>query len=1537
MNAGFLFQDRHWPLTEQLSELHDIITTKKSYVIHKNDIKITNCLMKEYKSVHTAYSYRDILATKKLSYDGKYRKTRSQESLPKHRQQPSGDVTDWLQEAYYRSKPYMWIEKLKRLGEKLNQPGGEKRLKKKIDRCVKKIPILLTDDMSEQILEKIKRLCSRNDTFRMPPEAKPCNMSGDSVDRATLKRHIVRWLKTLPIKKKDNVGRIIRREDILNSILYRLEPLVYSRSESFFDYQNTIQSHIMEIVYDMPIEHDNNKNGEYVKEATDRIVNELIDLKERTVPKIEVKNMPELEDKRTPNVEGRNVTDKRQPTEKEIKGFVTDEITYFLEGTNLTLSESRMIWIERELTDILMEALMHGFESDENLREDINTVLQDFGNFTEFQAEVFTRKLKKHFRSIFHVVRKTDPELSTFNYPKNVLVYYSTDDKRTAEKYFCANTKTYFVQLSKEIEEWLWKSNLDHTFQNETSKHFAITQLAENIINRHKYLERHPSRKRAEDDEAAFLTLQVKKWVRKFIGDKKEFEKNVLELTTILKTIPVPLLTTVQEISKLNTHRNAELLENNFGSYFKYAKKVYEAAYDWYQGLPNDLRYIDDKKSLKVFLRMLADNIHRSINENSSEEAKQIVAKEVDDWAKKVLKCSPKIFLVEELKRKITENLSYIEGDRSEMPVQTNSVTTSNTANNTNIGLEEISDYATYFKDVTREIDEWLTQILPNIKNNVSRRFAINDLATDIVDRQKYLKLNPSSYISEYEELETLKYQIFKWINKMIGENLLETLKYSSELQDRIQSIPIPKQSSTDMFNNEITYCRSKTLNVSTLKSTSEPVNIQNKYLNLNLFERTIIMDPSLENTDDTYGSESTTIETNKENRSLPSKKQVERYKINAIQVDCSIQCDSLNSCNDKTSILPIIIGSSEIPCQGSTTRSSFDEIKEIKKDSLKFSDSSFSEIKKIKKGCVKFSDKDLMGDINKFSTSSSYISIYKMKVGAKHGTLRDPEFLSMEEEYSVPHGLSLAETYEYFETIFKNRCDELPLEAATPGQNQLAKITRQGIYNGIWKTYFKLKSDPNVENDYTLFEAMLEDKLDAILDVLPQTSEMKMFRQRWKMKVLIDVTKMFEYVHSITEMASFRTLLANNFSKSFTRVINKELNDRLKHLFVTETVDAFILHSNYKNDILKSNIYKQRLMKKLEDLCENIKIEYPVEFGNVNVSQLCQEAFKILGNMALPEDEILNDESEEILLGDEVEQWYKDLPITINITVLDDILKNKLKDLLIKKLYKLEKRLESGDNSVEDEMRREIDKFLEKHVELAKKQSSSCVTCLTKHLNHMTNVLINRLKSRKQTCHNCCQQAGCKPINVVEPDPGSIMAPLINSKLQSKHSSPQQSICINQAVGNGYTNQMPPSRYTEQLVRQCGYTDQVAGSSRCNYQPVTQIPITNPADRQYNNVAGNNCITIVPEEQIQYSSCVNNVQRVFEGGTGAQVCNTAASQKPMNTRATATNTNAQVVNFEDIPCPCLEFHPKKRTCLFYGDGTHCIPINCRHSMYECS
>ncbi|XP_045782677.1 uncharacterized protein LOC123879152 isoform X2 [Maniola jurtina] len=108
--------------------------------------------------------------------------------------------------------------------------------------------------------------------------------------------------------------------------------------------------------------------------------------------------------------------------------------------------------------------------------------------------------------------------------------------------------------------------------------------------------------------------------------------------------------------------------------------------------------------------------------------------------------------------------------------------------NKNNIALDR------YTNELCRQIDEWLSSLklqIPENRENELRQVIINDLAGDIMDRHKYLELNPTSRGSDETELEHLRYQIYKWISKLVGEDNLIPKDHAPELMTRIRGLPM--------------------------------------------------------------------------------------------------------------------------------------------------------------------------------------------------------------------------------------------------------------------------------------------------------------------------------------------------------------------------------------------------------------------------------------------------------------------------------------------------------------------------------------------------------------------------------------------------------------------------------------------------------------------------------------------------------------------------------------------------------------------------
>ncbi|XP_028159354.1 uncharacterized protein LOC114352093 [Ostrinia furnacalis] len=559
-------------------------------------------------------------------------------------------------------------------------------------------------------------------------------------------------------------------------------------------------------------------------------------------------------------------------------------------------------------------------------------------------------------------------------------------------------------------------------------------------------------------------------------------------------------------------------------------------------------------------------------------------------------------------------------------------------------------------------IDNWLSTLkIPQIHDKGFREIVVNDLAGDIIDRHKYLELNPSSKGTDESELEQLKYQIFKWVNKLVGEDRHETVEHASELMNKIQSIPVPmltKQPESGSKNaNRVT---NRNVNCGAAKANTSANCPSNVRLSSPLGFTTGPM-----------------ATTNKQN-------VVQMPLLGPQAPICSLPCKSNTSIKDIT---------------------------------------------------------------------------------PRTGTQSTPH---LEGDGNIPQGMSLDEAHQYFDAIFHERLKEIPLETPNPEQEALANLARKGIYNGIWKTYFQLKGDPDIENDYSYFAMVFEDELDKMLDCLPQTNEIQAFRHVWKLKVLSDVLSMLKYVHNMTDTHSFRELIANKLDRQYVRAHNLKGSNLLQHNFVISTAENYILYSKYKEeDPVKANIYKQRLMKKIEELAESVKSQTNVDFKYLNHAQLCQIAFQLLEAVPIPKDENLTHEVEEILIGEEIEQWYNGLPVKPVLNESDKALRKRMRELLARKLHDIEKRIDLND-SAEQNMKHEVSKFLQEKAELQQNADLE--------INFMVEELTNRLKNRRQqTMIGYESFEKEKPVasTFVQTDPGEVLAALVDVGINAEGASP--------------------------------------------------------------------------------------------------------------------------------------------------------------------
>lgn len=99
-------------------------------------------------------------------------------------------------------------------------------------------------------------------------------------------------------------------------------------------------------------------------------------------------------------------------------------------------------------------------------------------------------------------------------------------------------------------------------------------------------------------------------------------------------------------------------------------------------------------------------------------------------------------------------------------------------------------DYANTVKNI---LSDWMNSEQLNVSNK-DREKMLNRLTGDIVDRKKFIQINPKAReTTPEEELEGLKYQVFRRMNKLIDvQELTPIIENANELFDRIMDVPVP-------------------------------------------------------------------------------------------------------------------------------------------------------------------------------------------------------------------------------------------------------------------------------------------------------------------------------------------------------------------------------------------------------------------------------------------------------------------------------------------------------------------------------------------------------------------------------------------------------------------------------------------------------------------------------------------------------------------------------------------------------------------------
>ncbi|XP_021204043.1 uncharacterized protein LOC101736358 [Bombyx mori] len=681
-----------------------------------------------------------------------------------------------------------------------------------------------------------------------------------------------------------------------------------------------------------------------------------------------------------------------------------------------------------------------------------------------------------------------------------------------------------------------------------------------------------------------------------------------------------------------------------------------------------------------------------------------------------------------------------------------------------------------YKNQLVQAVEQWLTSVTGTGLSEIFRQVAVNDLTDDIIDRHKYLEMNPSKRKSDEDELEYLKFQIFKWIHELVGDDKISNaLDHADVLSQTIRSIPVPM-----------------------LTLSQNPGNLKSSLPPCCTAQPTSHAGPSLSTPKNYTPALSHSFGTDQssnyapapsypaQNRNPPKYRRqssptafasgpmihnagsVGRMPIYAQ----AIPGGRLDYVQNIPHNMRRMSGSSNYASgtfvQNQLTDLSYNQISSLSPKGLggnviqnpvnnnlwegrrmlgNFPASGESWPSNYNQT---FASRPRSASFNQQPTQRQSPSRRRMSGPATFASgpmnlypLPDQMQQNMYPNFSNSHdgaqyrnaccnitnaspNLPLAQIEDEFEQFVQNWVKQIPISSSNPQEQAIGDKARLGIFNGIMIAVSKLKLEPTKFNNPVYCQDVLEDEIDGLLSCLPQTEELTKAMQTLKPQLLDKANNMI--AQAARNSSSYKQQLVHSITNHIplmTIDMQAEDPERLyDDMLKMAIADNFILFTKYnEEDKFQANMFKKKVANRVNELVENIKNTHGFALYNLDFDRIKDEVMNALTRVPLPTDDEMKDEVDEVLLGMDIDHWFSDLPLVQSEDNYECVQQRRLRDLLTKKIHDIEKRPNTSEEAIDLEIKQETLRVLQKlHLRVE-----------TAELQFMAGELLNRLKNRNK------------------------------------------------------------------------------------------------------------------------------------------------------------------------------------------------------------
>ncbi|XP_053621132.1 uncharacterized protein LOC128681357 [Plodia interpunctella] len=899
----------------------------------------------------------------------------------------------------------------------------------------------------------------------------------------------------------------------------------------------------------------------------------------------------------------------------------------------------------------------------QKLAERLGNVISDPNKSMDDKVDILNDEVSNFLKSLSvpemygPLLAKQLQELAMSSTPHRSMQNFSFTPKRTSS----AIGDNFTSTLEDIVQNWI--HGLPVNIEDRSDARHIARDLANDIADRQKYLQSHPDIKQSEEEKLEFLKYQVFRALGKLV-EGKELAKVINETASLLHQ--------VKEIgSPLETSLTEEERVNEFNS----------AISQWVSDISDEMKqeYLDNNKKIQI-VNDLADKILKKgkLGQNIDDEiigwltcivrnTNQANIKNLSDNLKQRLIAKG---LIKEIADATSQSMSGIQQD-------TNQFLEENLSSGVIDWLKSLPLYQRRTSNEKRIQESIVQDIVKDIQNLILSPSDETDFDVQILQMvKKHIEKFPmdKELKSDNAHIEKVAAQLVDYLNNMqLFDNIssrqsIHPLEYLvSTVNDWMNTIPIDSSNFDPKQIDEVKMNFLNRLNLLLKDSSQQNDQIIKDEIKRVLetlpIARTKFNDPKFIN--------SKTEELFSRILGTPFLSKPSRPTINRDLVDSAVQD-----------------WSTKLPFQPGKSRNSVtDKIQNFTSDiSNMLQNTKVTAVDNYKDNLLdktvdflkQLPIQNLPPDELK-SLANELLKIIKNKAA---------------DLSPKPVSRSAADTlYDNIATW----CDDLPIsEGNTPEEKERVNTIKQNLASKLVNKIGELNMNPEIFNDDFLYNHLLQQEIDDLLNDLPPSPEITNNLPSIKENLMMKIREAKEKTKDELAGQTYKQQLRETISKSlpYDANLTPEGPESFEAL-VDNLADAYVdLHFITDNEEQKAK-YKKKIADEITKYCNDYLKRHPET--PIDPTKINQDLYNALKSIPTPKDEIIRSEAEHVRMKDEINDWIKDLPLTEG-SGPQPAQKNKMASVLAKKLLEVEKEKEANpDMDYEEKAHKEISKLLKK------------------------------------------------------------------------------------------------------------------------------------------------------------------------------------------------------------------------------------------------